>query len=127
MDETTPPVAGMVISVRTRRDVVVMDPEKFLAAARTAYKELYAGEEADVVDVVEAVNVLLDRYGRLADDVGEMPLGPGGSRPGERVQGRADGVSPAGQVSQIVIGETHPLQDYGCFAPEDPFKLPPAG
>ncbi len=120
-------MAGMVISVRTRRDVVIMDPEKFLAAARAAYKELHGGEEADIADVVEAVHVLLDRFGRLAGDAGEMPLGRGGPRPGERVQGRADGVSPAGQVSQIVLGDPQPLQDYGCFVPEDPFKLPSVG
>ncbi|GGM54109.1 hypothetical protein ACFFX1_50750 [Dactylosporangium sucinum] len=36
MTDSVAPRAGMVISVRTRRDVVVTDPERFLAAARQA-------------------------------------------------------------------------------------------
>lgn len=30
----------MTISLRTRRDVVVVDPDRFMAAARAAYREL---------------------------------------------------------------------------------------
>lgn len=114
----------MLISVRTRRDVVVTDPARFLAAAREALRA--AGEPAEVTDVCDAVHALLDRDGALAADSvpGEL-LGRGGLRPGERVTDRPDGLSPAGWLQEVVLDDPHPLQDYGCFLPEDPFALPP--
>ncbi|MEV4825749.1 hypothetical protein [Micromonospora sp. NPDC049274] len=36
MTDVVAPSAGMVISIRTRRDVVVVNPERFMAAARQA-------------------------------------------------------------------------------------------
>jgi hypothetical protein len=66
-DRPVMPVAGMTIGIRTRQDVVVVDPRRFMAAAR-----------------------------------------------------RADGLSPAGTISHIVLGEPHPLQDCGCFLPPSP-------
>lgn len=41
--------------------------------------------------------------------------------PGARVTDRADGLSPAGLIQEVVLDEPMPLQDYGCFLPEDPF------
>ncbi|MEV4358759.1 hypothetical protein [Nonomuraea sp. NPDC049625] len=130
MDEQTLPAAGMTISVRTRRDVVIVDPERFLAAARAAYRDLCpeAGEDdaaENVRDVYDAVHVLLDRFGQLAADAPETSLGRGGLRPGRRVPDRPDGLSPAGELQRIVLEDPMPLQDYGCFLPEDPFALPP--
>jgi hypothetical protein len=128
------PRVGLTISVRSRTDVVIMDPERFLAAARAAYHELYPGAgEPEITDVVEAVHIMLDRYGSLGSD--DPAVAAGGSTrsvmhggfghlPGDRVHGRADGLSPAGEIAQIVIGEP-PLQDYGCFGPADKFALPP--
>jgi hypothetical protein len=60
------PIEGMTISIRTRQDVVVVDPQQFLAAARRAYRELNPdiAEEAAaeaVVSVHDAVHALLDR------------------------------------------------------------------
>ncbi|WP_146103746.1 hypothetical protein [Nonomuraea solani] len=132
MDEQTVPTAGMTISVRTRRDVVIVDPERFLASARAAYRDLHpeAGEESaaeNVRDVYDAVHILLDRFGRLAADAPETSsrCGHGGPRPGQRVLDRPDGLSPAGELQRIVVEDQMPLQDYGCFLPEDPFALPP--
>ncbi|GAA1023417.1 hypothetical protein Aple_089170 [Acrocarpospora pleiomorpha] len=129
MDEQTLPKAGMTISVRTRRDVVIMDPARFMTAARTAYRDLHpdVSEEAaaeSVTDVYDAVNILLDRLGRLTADAPEMPIGRDESRRGHRVLDRPDGLSPAGEIHQIVLNDPRPLQDYGCFLPEDPFALP---
>lgn len=52
--------------------------------------------------------------------------GVGAPPPGVRVTDRPDGLSPAGWLQQIVLDEPQPLQDYGCFLPDDPFGLPSA-
>lgn len=120
------PSAGMVVSVRTRQDVVIADPERFLAAARAAYRDLTPGateEEAaeHVHDVRDAVFVLLERFGRLAADPHPAPSeGPGLPAPE-----RPDGLSPAGDLTQLVFDDPGTLRGYGCFLPEDPFALPP--
>jgi hypothetical protein len=132
-EEPVTPIEGMTISIRSRQDVVVVDPQRFLAAARRAYREMDADvtEEAAaeaVVSVYDAVHALLDRYGELASDDPEVATGATAVRhmhggvglmPGERVRNRPDGLSPAGSVTQIVLGEPRPLQDYGCFLPDD--------
>ncbi|GIG93285.1 hypothetical protein [Plantactinospora endophytica] len=122
--------AGMIISVRMRRDVVVVDPDRFLAAARQALRDRDPGltdaEAVDAIaDVYDAVHVLLDRDGALAADaVDSERVGVGGSLPGVRVADRPDGLSPAGWLQQVVLNDPQPLQDYGCFLPEDPFAVP---
>jgi hypothetical protein len=107
--EPVTPIEGMTISIRTRQDI-----EEAAAEA--------------VVSVYDAVHALLDRYGELASDhpdvaAGATPIrhmhGGVGLMPGERVGNRPDGLSPAGSVTQIVLGEPRPLQDYGCFLPGD--------
>ncbi|MGI5233693.1 hypothetical protein [Actinoallomurus sp. CA-142502] len=128
MDEQRVPAAGMTISIRTRRDVVIVDPERFLASAREAFRELNGLPEDSAVeeisDVFDAVHALLDRFGRLVPDAAPTMVGYGGPRPGERVLDRLDGLSPAGELEHIVLDDPRPLQDYGCFLPEDPFALP---
>ena len=131
MDESRPVTAGMTISVRTRRDVVVVDPQRFVAAARQALRDLdpdlTEAEAAEaVVDVYDAVHALLDRDGQLAADAAdprEPHVGRGAPLPGTRVTDRADGLSPAGLIQEVVLDEPMPLQDYGCFQPEDPFAV----
>jgi hypothetical protein len=124
---------GMVISVVTREDVVVMDPDRFLAAARRAYRSDNSDLTEDdavafVVDVYDAVSALLDRYGSLASADPEVAAGGTtrtrmsggfGYLPGDRVTGRADGLSPAGSITKILLARPRPLQDYGCFLPGD--------
>jgi hypothetical protein len=131
-EQTVLPAAGMTISIRTRRDVVIMDPERFMASARAAYRDLYpeAGEDdaAEYVrDVYDAVDILLERFGRLAPDTpGFSSATTCGPVPGHRALDRPDGLSPAGEIQQIVLEDPKPLQDYGpLFLPEDPFALPP--
>lgn len=141
-DDPVAPVAGMTISVRIRRDLVIVDPDRFLAAAREAYRDRNPGcsqtDASDAVaDVTEAMFALLDRAAAFpsnADAPGMPPIwpdpqrpecGPGAPAPGVRVTDRADGLSPAGWLQHVVLGEAQPLQDYGCFAPADPFALPP--
>ena len=128
MDEEPVPAAGMTISIRTRRDVVIVDPERFLAYARETFREMNGLPEDSAVeeisDVYAAVHALLDRFGRLAADAPATMTGYGGPRPGERVLDRPDGLSPAGELENIVLDDPRPLQDYGCFLPEDPFALP---
>jgi hypothetical protein len=122
----------MTISVRSRRDVVIMDPERFLAAARQAYRDLNPQVSEDdvineITDIHDAVHAILDRDGQLAADALRPPgmptVGPGGRRPGDRVTDRPDGLSPAGWVQWVVRDEV-PLHDRGCFLPRDPFRLP---
>ncbi|MEU6235113.1 hypothetical protein [Kitasatospora sp. NPDC047058] len=127
MDEMPAPKAGMTISVRTRQDVVIVDPERFLASARRAYREAFpeiTEERAaeDIRDVYDAAWALIDRFGQL---VADAPATAG--LPGQRVLDRPDGLSPAGERRQIVLNDPRPLQDYGCFVPEgyDPFAVPP--
>ena len=60
--------AGMTISVRSRRDVVVVDPERFLAAARRALQDLdpsltEAQAAQAITGISDAVFALLDRDG----------------------------------------------------------------
>lgn len=125
-DGPTIPVAGMTISVRTRRDVVIVDPDRFLAAARAAHRDLNPdltdAEVADAVsDVTDAAYALIERYGDLAADHGP-PTRP--LPPGIRVTDRPDGLSPAGWLRELVLDEPRPLQDYGCALPEDVFARP---
>ncbi|MFG3604826.1 hypothetical protein [Micromonospora chersina] len=124
------PKAGMTISIRTRRDVVVVDPDRFLTAARQALRDRNPGlTDADaaeaVADVHDAVHALLDRDGALAADaVDGEAVGIGGLLPGTRVSDRLDGLWPAGWLQQVVLDDPQPLQDYGCFLPADPFAVP---
>jgi hypothetical protein len=135
VDEAPVPAirAGMVISVVTREDAVVMDPDRFIAAARRAYladkPDLTEDDAlAYVADVYDAVFALLDRYGSLASADPEVAAGGTtrermsgglGHLPGDRVIGRADGLSPAGSMREIRLDRHPPLQDYGCFLPGD--------
>jgi hypothetical protein len=133
--------AGMVISVRTRQDVIVVDPDRFLATARRAYLAENEGvsdqdARAAVADVYDAVCALIDRYGSLVSDHPEVAVGASeaqrmhggvGLVPSDRVTDRPDGLSPAGEIRTIVLqGPT--LQSYGCFLPDDLdtlFQIPP--
>jgi hypothetical protein len=74
------PRAGMVISVRTRQDVVVTDPDRFLAAARRAYRADNPDADARraetaVADVYDAVSALIERYGSQASDHPDVAAG----------------------------------------------------
>lgn len=131
--ESELPREGMTISLRLRRDLVIVDPGRFLAAARRAYHDLNPDLcEAQVVetigDVHDAVFALLDHEdGRtlIWPDIEKPEVGPGAPLPGERALDRPDGLSPAGWLLEVVLDECQPLQDYGCFLPDDPFARRP--
>jgi hypothetical protein len=53
-----------------------------------------------------------------------VSVGRGAPLPGSRVTDHPHGLSPAGWIREVVLGERQPLQDYGCFLPDDPFALP---
>jgi len=130
----------MVVSVRTRQDVVIMDPDRFLAAARRAYRAQDPQITEDdaieaVTDVYDAAYALIDQYGSLASEHPEVAAGATerprmhggvGLLPGDRVLDRPDGLSPAGSVSMILLDEPRPVQDYGCALPDeaDLFNVP---
>ncbi len=123
----------MTVSVRMRRDVVITDPERFLAAARAAYRDLNPGcgdaEAADAVaDVTDALFALIERTwpadgSSLWPDLHAPEVGPRAPLPGVRDTDRPDGLSPAGWLLKVVT-EPQPLQDFGCFLPPDPFSSP---
>lgn len=141
MSDEVAPAPGLVISIRVRRDLVVVDPDRFSAAARAAYRELNpdAGDAAaakTVADVTDTVHTLLERaladidspLTRLLGRASSAPeVGRGAPAPGVRGTGGPDGLCPAGWLGEVVLGEPRPLQDYGCFLPSDPFALPGDG
>jgi len=104
MAESELPRKGMTISLRLRRDLVITDPGRFLAAARRAYHELnpdlHEAQVAETIgDVSDAVFALLEHEdGRtlLWPDTSTPEGGQGAPLPGERVLDRPDGLSPAG-------------------------------
>jgi hypothetical protein len=112
----------MVISVRTRQDVVVTDPERFLNAARRAYRAENPDASVEqavtaVADVYDAVHSLIERYGSLASDHPEVSRGATaperahggvGLLPGDRINDRPDGLSPAGAVTTGWSGTARP-------------------
>jgi hypothetical protein len=111
---------GMVITVRTRHDVVIVDPDRFLAAARHAYPADNPGTidddlEGALQDPYYAVDALMDRYYILGSDHPEVAAGSSkpatmhgglGLRPGRRIPDRPDGLSPAGTITHIEFGTT---------------------
>ncbi|GAA2211360.1 hypothetical protein GCM10009850_068190 [Nonomuraea monospora] len=128
MDERIAPVQGMKISVRTRRDVVIVDLERFLATARAAYREQDpAASEEDaaefVADVHDAIWLLLDRDGELAH-------GEPQTRAEQPRQDRPDGLLLEGEMRHISLDDPLPLPGRHCFElddSEDYFALPPEG
>ena len=109
---------------RTMRPDAAQALERYLADN----PEATADEAAIAVrDAYDAAHALIDRYGSLASDDPEVAAdeterrrmhGGVGLIPGDRVLHRPDGLSPAGSISMIVLGEPRPLQDFGCFLPE---------
>lgn len=112
---------------------MIADPGRFLATARRAYHDLnpdlHEAEVAETIgDVYDAVYALLDHEdGRAViwPDTTKPECGRRALLPGERVLDRPDGLSPAGWIVEVVLDERQPLQDYGCFLPENIFARQP--
>ncbi|HJP74351.1 MAG TPA: hypothetical protein VJ914_08785 [Pseudonocardiaceae bacterium] len=127
MSDSELPVEGVTISIRVRRDLVVVDPERFLAAAQAACRELNpdvteAGARDAVANAYDAVYALIDRdwpvAGSIWPELGRVEVGRGAPLPGVRVADRPDGLSPAGILVELKLNEPRRLQDYGCSLPE---------
>ncbi|TYB62808.1 hypothetical protein FXF51_25680 [Nonomuraea sp. PA05] len=126
MDERIAPVQGMKISVRTRRDVVIVDLERFLATARAAYRE--QDPRATEEDAAEFVGDVHDAIWLLLDRDGELAPGEPRTRAEQPSRDRPDGLLLAGEVQHISLDDPLPLPGSHCFElddPEDYFALPP--
>ena len=117
-----PLVAGMRLSLRLRRDFVITDPDRLLAAARDVYRELTPGADvgqaqATVTGAADALFVILEHAGLLGEVVDE------------RLASHApNGLALGGSRAQIVINEPAPLAPgprTDCLREKDVFALPP--
>jgi hypothetical protein len=116
-----PLVDGMRIAVRFRRDFVVTDADRFLAAARRAFVELNPGATDDDAAAVvkcaaDAVFTVLERDGLLGHAVDE------------KLAARAsDGLDRHGSIEQVTFNDPQQLPVGGCFfgVHDDVFALPP--
>ncbi len=114
-----PPVDGMHVVVRLRRDFTVTDAAKLLAAARTAYTRANPGTGpqeavAAVTSAADAVFTILESEGLL---------GPAADR--TLADGARDGLQPAGWRAQVTLNEAYRLPPgSACFEDSDVFALP---
>ncbi|WP_155388316.1 hypothetical protein [Catellatospora paridis] len=110
---------GMNISVRLRRDFVVTDAARLLAAARRVYLELNPtatteDAEAAVVDAADAVFTILEGDGLIGDALDA-----------KLAAREADGLGLAGWRAQLIANEPDPLRPGGdCLRGDDVFALP---
>jgi hypothetical protein len=112
----------MNLSVRLRRDFVVADAGRLLAAARRAYQELNSGTSAEearemVSCAADALFVLLEHAGLLGDAVDGRLAGY-----------TAEGLAVGGWRAQVVINEPDPLSTRprgDCLRGDDVFTLAP--
>ena len=114
-----PPVGGMHIAVRLRRDFTITDAERLLASARAAYIELNPGTvERDAVDMVtsatDAIFTILERDGLLGQAI-DTALA-------SHVE---HGLQLGGWRAQVTINEAYRLPPGpDCFDHGDVFALP---
>ena len=114
MTDAVAPKAGMTISIRTRRDVVVVDPDRFLAAARQALRDRNSGlTEADAAEaawraaLAAEVNRQLDlAAGKPADDLSRPFVSCHASLEGRSVQ-VLDGASVIRHVAEELRAPPH--------------------
>lgn len=110
---------GMHIAIRIRRDFMITDAQRVLAAARTAYRELNPGSsQAEAADCVssaaDALFTILERAGILGPEID-----------GVLAARLTDGLAPQGQRAQVTINEERRLPaGPDCFAVDDVFALP---
>jgi hypothetical protein len=116
-----PLVDGMRIAVRFRRDFVVTDAERLLAAARGAFIELNPGATDDdavaaVTCAADAVYTVLERDGLFGDGADDA-----------LTLRASDGLVCGGSIAQVTFDDPQPLPVGGCFfgVQGDVFALPP--
>lgn len=114
-----PPVDGMHVVVRLRRDFTVTDAAKLLAAARAAYTRDNPGTgpqdaEAAVTSAADAVFTILESRGLLGAADDRALAGSAG-----------DGLQPGGWRAQVTLNEAYRLPSgWACFEDGDVFALP---
>ncbi|WP_327000195.1 hypothetical protein OHA72_34340 [Dactylosporangium sp. NBC_01737] len=112
---------GMHLSLRYRRDFVVTDAARLLAAARRVFLELNpdaAPQDADVAVTcaADAIFTILEGAGLFGDAL-ESRL----------AAHEADGLRAGGSRAQVVIDEPDPLRaGWDCFRTGDVYALPPS-
>jgi hypothetical protein len=111
---------GMRVAVRMRRDFVVTDAGRLLAAGRRAYARL--NPEASEQDAVEAVTGAADVVFTLLEAAGLA-----GSAADAAVAGyEPDGLTLGGQRTQVTFDDPWPLPVGPDCTVRDVFALPPA-
>jgi hypothetical protein len=114
-----PPVDGMHIVVRFRRDFIVTDAVKLLDAARAAYTRANPGigpldAAAAVTSAADAIFTVLEREG--------LPWAAADRIPAD---GPRHGLQPAGWRAQVTLNEAHRLSSRpACLDDGDVFALP---
>lgn len=94
---------GMRIAVRLRRDFVVTDAERLLAAARRAYVRLAPG--ATEQDAAQEVTSAADAVFTLLEQAGLV----GGAADAALAACEDEGLAVGGWRAQVTFGDPHPL------------------
>jgi hypothetical protein len=115
-----PLVNGMNISVRMRLDFVVTDAERFLAAARRAYRAVYP--DTDDEQAAQAVTCAADAIFTVLEHARVLPASPDE----QLATYDLDGLERGGWRAQAIFNDPWPLHKGGCGfgAAPDPFALP---
>ena len=112
---------GMRIAVRIRRDFVVTDAERFLAAARRAYAQANppatdADAAAMVTGAADAVFAFLERAGMIGAELDQR-----------LALAEPDGLALGGHRAQVTFDEPWPLPAGPDCVERDVFSLPAPG
>jgi hypothetical protein len=112
---------GMRIAVRIRRDFVVTDVERFLAAARRAYVQVTpsatdADAAAMVTGAADAVFAFLEQAGMIGADLDAR-----------LASAESDGLALGGQRAQVTLDDPWPLPVGPDCVERDVFALPAPG
>jgi hypothetical protein len=112
----------MNLSIRLRRDFIVADADRLLAAARRAFHELNPGTSTEqafemVTSAADALFVLLEHAGLLGDLIDS-----------QLAAYNTEGLAIGGWRAQVVLNEPRPLSPRprgDCLRSDDVFALPP--
>lgn len=111
---------GMRVAVRLRRDFVVTDAGRLLAAGRQAYVRLNAG--ASEQDAAQAVTCAADVVFTLLEAAGLI----GSPADAALAAYEFDGLTLGGQRAQVTFDDPWPLPVGPDCVERDVFALPPA-
>lgn len=112
---------GMRVAVRLRRDFIVTDGERLLAAGRRVYMRRNPTAAED--EVAEAVTCAADLIYVLLENAGLI----GDAADAALAAYESDGLAPGGWRGQLTIDDPWPLEAGPDCVERDVFKLPSAG